>query len=104
MMQSCASAGEAPGGGPILSVGHHVPCSNTAFPPPGIVNLACPPKSQRVRRVGKGMLFRAFTLPERRNDPSNVRSGDKAPERQLTSLRASANDHCLKEGDPRRPS
>ena len=39
MMQSCASAGEAPGGGAILSVGISA-SSNHGFPPPRIVNSA----------------------------------------------------------------
>ena len=44
--------GEAPGSGSILSVGIKVPCSNTAFPPPRIVNSAVVLKSQRERRNG----------------------------------------------------
>ena len=39
MMQSCASAGEAPGGGAILTVGISA-SSNHGFPPPRIVNSA----------------------------------------------------------------
>ena len=54
--------GEAPGGGPILSVGI------SAMFEYGVRHLGSSTRqsaeSQRERRVGKGMLFRAFSLPD----------------------------------------
>jgi hypothetical protein len=44
--------GEAPGGGPILSVGISSAMFEYGFPPPRIVNSAVRLKSQRERRMG----------------------------------------------------
>src|SRR5437870_12309645 len=55
--------GEAPGGGPILSVG--IKCHvRIRRPATSDRQFGSRLKSQRERRVGKGMLFRAFSLPD----------------------------------------
>ena len=54
--------GKAPGGGPILSIGISA-TFEYGFPPPRIA-IRQSAESQRERRVGKGMLFRAFSLPD----------------------------------------
>ena len=62
MMQSCASAAKLRAAGPF-SQSASVPCSNTASRHLGSSTRQSA-ESQRERRVGKGMLFRAFSLPD----------------------------------------
>src|SRR5262245_60445039 len=55
--------GEAPGGGPILSVG--IKCQvRIRLPATSDLNSAVVLKSQRARRVGKASSSRAFSLPD----------------------------------------
>ena len=54
--------GEAPGGGPILTVG--IGAMSAAGSRHLGLSIGSRLKSQRERRVGKGMLFRAFSLPD----------------------------------------
>src|SRR5260370_38511658 len=55
--------GEAPGGGPILSVG--IKCHvRIRRPATSDRQFGSRLQSQRERRIGKGMLFRAFSLPD----------------------------------------
>jgi hypothetical protein len=61
MMQSCIG-GEAPGGGPILSVGISA-MFEYGVPPPRIVNSAVRRKASASNEQVKGYSFRAFKLP-----------------------------------------
>jgi hypothetical protein len=63
MMQSCASAAKLRAAGPF-SQSASAPCSNTACPATSDRQFGSPPKSERERRVRKGMPSRAFSLPD----------------------------------------
>src|SRR5205807_7046203 len=82
--------GEAPGGGPILSVGISA-MFEYGFPPPRIVDSAVVLKSQRERRVGN-------PRPSARRTQDDalqcLASGDKAPERN-DEFACQRDDHCL---------
>ena len=82
--------GEAPGGGPILSVGISA-MFEYGFPPPRIVNSAVALKSQRERRIGEWMLVpEAFQPAGRKTTPSNVSPVVTKRQSAMSSLRASA--------------
>ena len=84
--------GEAPGGGPILSVGINARFEY-GFPPPRIVNSAVVLKSQRERR----MVLSAMLVPVspfqdagRKTTPSSGSPAVTKRQSAMTSLRASA--------------
>src|SRR5467141_152740 len=80
--------GETPGGGPILSVG--IKCHvRIRFPATSDRQFGSP-KSQRKRRVGKGVLFPGLQPAGRRMTPSNVSPVVTKRQSAMTSLRASA--------------
>ena len=83
--------GEAPGGGPILSVGISA-MFEYGFPPPRIVNSAVALKSQRERRVGKwyARSGKPFQPAGRKMTPSSVSPVVTKRQSAMTSLRASA--------------
>ena len=87
--------GEAPGGGPILSVGISA-MSDYRFPPPRIVNRQSALKRQRERRIGKEMLVpEALSACRTQDDALQcLASGDKAPERD-EQLACQRDDHRL---------
>jgi hypothetical protein len=84
--------GEAPGGGPILSVG-----SNAMFvlrlPATSDRQFGSPPKNRRERRVDKGMLFPGLQPAGRRMTPSNALP--------VVTKRESANDQFACQRGPR---
>jgi len=80
--------GEAPGGGPILSVG--ISAMSTAGSRHLGSSIDSPPKSQRERRVGKGCSSPGLQPAGRRTTPSNVSPVVTKRHSAMTSLRASA--------------
>src|SRR6202035_1277412 len=81
--------GETPGGGSILSVG--IKCHvRIRLPTPSDGQFGSPPKSQRERRAGKGILFPGLQPAGRRMTPSNVSAVVTKRQSAMTSLRASA--------------
>ena len=91
MMQSCASAATAPGGGPILSVGISA-MFVLRFPPPRIVNSAVREKPARAPNGAEwsARSDKPFQPAGRNTTPSSVSPVVTKRQSAMSSLRASA--------------